>query len=59
MVALNVVQPARTAFLLGCHIMEGIVILHRTIHELHTKKLDGVVLKMNFEKSYDKVHWTF
>ena len=39
--------------------MEGVVILQETIHELHTKKLNGVVLKINFEKAYDKVKWLF
>jgi hypothetical protein len=30
-------------------------VLHETIHELHRKKLDGVVFKIDFEKAYDKV----
>ena len=37
--------------------MEGVVILHETIHELHTKKRD--VLNIDFEKAYDKVKWSF
>ena len=43
----------------GRNIMEGVVILHETIHELHTKKQDGVIFKINFEKAYDKVKWSF
>ena len=39
--------------------MEGAVILHETIHELLTKKLDGIILKIDFEKAYDKVKWSF
>jgi hypothetical protein len=39
----------------GRHILEGVVILHEIIHELHRKKLDGVLLKLDFEKAYDKV----
>jgi hypothetical protein len=35
------------------------VVLHETIHELHRKKLDGVLLKIDFEKAYDKVKWDF
>ena len=34
----TVVGPMQTAFLPGTNIMEGVVILHETIHELHTKK---------------------
>jgi hypothetical protein len=34
--------------------MEGILILHETIHEMHHKKLSGVLFK-----TYDKVNWAF
>jgi mannosylglycoprotein endo-beta-mannosidase len=33
--------------------------LHETIHELHTKKSNGVIFKIDFEKAYDKVKWSF
>jgi hypothetical protein len=33
--------------------------LHETVHELHSKKLNGVILKLDFEKDYDKVKWSF
>jgi hypothetical protein len=39
--------------------MEGVVILHETIHELRRKKQDGVILKLDFEKAYDKLKWPF
>jgi len=39
--------------------MEGAVILHETIHELHSKRKDGVIFKIDFEKAYDKVNWSF
>ena len=58
-VAQQVVNPCQSAFMPGRNIMEGAVILHETIHELHTKKLDGVVFKIDFEKAYDKVKWSF
>ena len=43
----------------GRHILEGVVVLHETIHELHRKKMDGVIFKIDFEKAYDKVKWPF
>jgi hypothetical protein len=43
----------------GRHILEGVVIVHKTIHELHRKKLDDVLLKIDFEKTYDKVNLSF
>lgn len=39
--------------------MEGVLILHETIRELHTKKLDEVVFKFDFKKAYDKVKCSF
>ena len=59
LVADKVVSPTQTAFLRGRNILEGVVILHETIHELHRKKMSGVVFKIDFEKAYDKVKWPF
>jgi hypothetical protein len=43
----------------GRHILESVLVLHETTHELHRKKMDGVLLKIDFEKAYDKVRWSF
>uniref|UniRef100_A0A8I7B6E0 Reverse transcriptase domain-containing protein n=1 Tax=Hordeum vulgare subsp. vulgare TaxID=112509 RepID=A0A8I7B6E0_HORVV len=51
-----VVQPNQTAFR---NILEGVVVLHETLHEIHSKKLDGVIFKVDFEKAYDKIKWPF
>jgi hypothetical protein len=55
----ELIRPSQTAFMPGRNIMEGVVILHETIHELHMKKMNGVILKLDFEKAYDKVKWSF
>lgn len=49
-VAQKVISPSQTAFLPGRNILEGVIILHETIHELHTKRKKRVVLKIDFEK---------
>jgi hypothetical protein len=58
-VAHLVVEPTQTDFMPGQHILKGVLVLHETIHELHHKKLDGVLLNIDFEKAYDKVNWSF
>jgi hypothetical protein len=42
----------------GRNILDGVVILHKGVHKLHTKKMNGI-LKLDFEKVYDKVKWSF
>jgi hypothetical protein len=54
-VADHVVRPSQTAFMQGRNILDGVVVLHEAIHELHSKKMNGVILKLYFEKAYDKV----
>jgi hypothetical protein len=58
-VAKKVISPTQTTFLPGRNIMEGVIILHKTIHEMHRKKQDGVILKIDFENAYDKINWSF
>jgi hypothetical protein len=43
----------------GRNILDGVAILHEIVHKLHSKKLNGVILKIDFEKAYDKVKWSF
>jgi hypothetical protein len=40
----------------GRYILEGVVVLHETIHELKKKKQKGLILRLDFEKAYDKVN---
>jgi hypothetical protein len=51
-----IVRPSQTAFMRGQNILEGVIILHESIHKLQRKKLDRVILHLDFEKAYDKVN---
>ncbi|WVZ92292.1 LOW QUALITY PROTEIN: hypothetical protein U9M48_038369, partial [Paspalum notatum var. saurae] len=51
-VAHKIIRASQTAFL--PNIMEGAVVLHETLHELHRKNLNRVIFKIDFEKAYDK-----
>jgi hypothetical protein len=33
----------------------GVVVLHELLHELRRSKRSGLILKIDFEKAYDKV----
>lgn len=39
--------------------MTRIMALHEVLHETKRRKQVGVVLKLDFEKAYDKVDWNF
>jgi hypothetical protein len=59
LVAQKVIQPTQMAFIPGRNIMMGVMILHETFHELHRRKQNGVILKLDFEKAYDKMKRPF
>ena len=49
-VADHVVKPTQTAFMQGRNILDGVVVLYETVHEMHTKKLNGVIFKIDLKK---------
>jgi hypothetical protein len=55
----KVISPFQTAFIPGRNILEGVVILQEVMHEVRTSKSSGVFIKLDFEKAYDKVNWSF
>jgi len=44
-VANRLTKPSQSAFLPGRYIVEGVVVLHETIHELKRMKQSGMILK--------------
>jgi hypothetical protein len=40
-VAQKVISPSQTAFIPGRNIIEGVIVLHETIHEMHRRKQSG------------------
>jgi hypothetical protein len=55
----KLISPCQTAFIKGRNIMDGVMSLHEILHEAKRKKQQGVVLKLDFEKAYDKVDWNY
>jgi hypothetical protein len=48
-IAGRLISPTQTTFISGRNILEGVVVLHEIIHELHRKRMNGVVLKLDFQ----------
>jgi hypothetical protein len=38
-----VIKESQTAFIRGRNIMEGVVVLHEVLNEMHKKKSDGII----------------
>jgi hypothetical protein len=58
-IACRITKSSQSAFLPGRYILEGVVVLHETLHELKRNRRNGLILKLDFEKAYDKVNWKF
>jgi hypothetical protein len=54
-VAERLIHTNQTAFMKGRNIMSGIIVLHEVLHETKRKNQIGIILKLDFEKAYDKV----
>jgi hypothetical protein len=55
----RLISKTQTAFIPSRYILEGVVILHEILHEMRIQQSQGVILKLDFEKAYDKVQWGF
>ena len=55
----KLISKCQTSFIKGRNVMDGVMSLHEILHEAKRKKQQGVVLKLDFEKAYDKVDWSY
>jgi hypothetical protein len=54
-----IISPNQSSFIKGRCILDGVLSLQEIVHELKAKKQGGVLLKLDFEKGYDRVNWDF
>jgi hypothetical protein len=55
----KLIHPCQNTFIRGRYITDGVMLLQEILRESKVKKKQGVVLKIDFEKAYDKVNWNF
>lgn len=58
-VADRLIASNQTTFIKGRYILESVVAAHELIHEVHRSKELGFILKLDYEKAYDRVSWSF
>jgi len=55
----RLISPNQTVFIKGRYILESVVAAHKIIHEVVRRKETGFFLKLDYEKAYDRVNWSF
>jgi len=58
-VASRVISRNQTTFIPGRNILDGVVIMHESVAFAAYEKGKGIILKLDFEKAYDRVSWSF
>ncbi|XP_025670107.1 uncharacterized protein [Arachis hypogaea] len=55
----GLVGETQTAFVKGRKIHDGALIACETVHWLRTRKKTTAIIKLDFQKAYDRVRWSF
>jgi hypothetical protein len=55
----RLVAKEQSAFIQGRYLLESVVIVHEVVHSLHKSNDPGVIIKLNYEKAYDRVNLDF
>lgn len=55
----RIISKSQSGFLKNRNVMDGILALHEILHDTKVRKKKGLVLKLDFEKAYDKQNWEF
>jgi hypothetical protein len=55
----RLVASNQTFFIKGRYILESVVTAHDFLHSVHKSKQEGLILKLDYKKAYDKVSWEF
>ena len=58
-IAHRIISPNQSAYIKGRFILDGVLALHEIAHELKVKRQGCLLLKLDFEKAYDRVNWSF
>ena len=58
----QIISPTQSAFVLGCLIIDNVLVAYKTLHTMHSKnkgKKGTLALKLDISKAYDWVEWQF
>ena len=55
----KLISKEQSAFLRGRSILDGVLVANETIELLKRSKKKGLIFKVDVEKAYDTVEWSF
>ncbi|KAM2004953.1 hypothetical protein FF1_000090 [Malus domestica] len=55
----STISPSQGAFVKGRQILDAVLVSNEVVEEVRQKKEEGLVFKIDFEKAYDHVDWSF
>lgn len=55
----RLIDSSQAAFLKGRYILDNVLISQELIHFSHTQKQPSAIIKVDFEKAYDEIHWDY
>jgi hypothetical protein len=58
LVSERLISENHTTFIKKRNILESVVSRHEIIHEVHSKNEQDLVLKLDYQKSYNQVDWS-
>jgi hypothetical protein len=58
-IAGRIILNNQSAFIKGRYILESVVTAHEIVHSVSKKKKQGIILKLDYEKAYDRVNLYF
>jgi hypothetical protein len=55
----HLIAMEQSAFIRGRYILESVVVAHEVVHSIHKSKEPGIILKSDYEKTYDRMDIDF
>ena len=58
----KIINESQSAFVSGRMIFDNIIVAHKTIHAIHTKrkrKTSFLAVKLDMSKAYDRIEWSY
>lgn len=58
-IANRLISQQQSAFIKGRYILDSVVVAHEIVHSIHKDNTHGIILKLDYEKAYDRVNLDF